>query len=270
MKRLLFVVLLLAGASVTAASPARAEVCSGTSGVTVIVQFPDGHIESGCAPGDPATGIQALTRAGFRPTPVPGQQGATVCQINDQPAAGEQCWQPPNYWAYFYAQRGGSWTYSDYGAGNRDPKPGTVEGWKFGGSRANPPSTAPPSKPASPTTPHPTGAPRPTAGASNPVVKPASSGRPSSSATPSAAGASASRAATPTATSTDAATSAATAKETDQPAASQDAADASGALNASSGTVDDPSGDRSWVWGLGLVAVLAGTAAATAIRRRKA
>jgi len=265
-KRVLFVVLLFAG-TVAIPVPAQAAVCSGTSGVSVIVQFPDGHIETGCAPGDPANGIQALTGAGFTYDPVPGQQGATVCHINGQPAAGEKCWQPPDYWAYFYAQRGGEWTYSTYGPGNRDPKPGTVEGWKFGGSATNKPSMAPPGSPASTPTAHPTTS-HPTSVASNPVVKPTTTGHPTAGTTPTAPDATANPDATgtptsgPSSSSTDPGAPAADWSATGG-VATEDVArqvpDAKAATNS-----------KSWIWGLVLIGAIGAGAGTIAIRRRRA
>jgi len=56
-------------------------------------------------------------------------------------------------WSYWYAPRGGSWTYSSEGASTRDPAPGTVEGWAFGdGAR---PGVNPPARPAAPPPPPP-------------------------------------------------------------------------------------------------------------------
>jgi len=259
----LFAVLLLAGAFAVPA-PAQAAACSGTSGVSVVVQFPDGHIETGCAPGDPSTGIQALKGAGFTPEPVPGQMGATVCRINGQPAAGEPCWQPPNYWAYFYAQRGGPWIYSDYGAGNRDPKPGTVEGWKFGGSRTNPPSTAPPGTPAPTPTPHPT-TPHPTTGASS-SVKPGTTAHPGAGTSPTAPDATAATGGTAVPT----AGPSATATDDGAPTAGPTVTDGAAAPRASSNAAKaTSSSSKSWVWGLLLIGVLGAGAGVTAVRRRR-
>jgi hypothetical protein len=259
----LFAVLMLAGAFAVPA-PAQAAACSGTSGVSVVVQFPDGHIETGCAPGDPSTGIQALKGAGFTPEPVPGQMGATVCRINGQPAAGEPCWQPPNYWAYFYAQRGGSWIYSDYGAGNRDPKPGTVEGWKFGGSRSNPPSTAPPGTPALTPTPDPT-TPHPTTGASS-SVKPGTTAHPGAGTSPTAPDATAATGGTAALT----AGPSATATDDGAPTAGPTVTDGAAAPRASSNAAKaTSSSSKSWVWGLLLIGVLGAGAGVTAVRRRR-
>ena len=129
----------------TAAAPAPVApgaACSGTSGVTVVVDFAalGGGTQVRCAPGDPGSGLEALSSAGFAYGFVPRRPGM-VCTIDSRP---DPCNGAPAdaYWSYWHAPRGGSWTYSNEGAGTRDPAPGSVEGWAFGaGAR---PSTAPP------------------------------------------------------------------------------------------------------------------------------
>ncbi|PPK63080.1 hypothetical protein V5P93_005224 [Actinokineospora auranticolor] len=118
------------------AAPAQAAACSGTSGVTVIVDFTavGGTIQTACALGDPASGLAALTGAGFTYGFVPRQPGF-VCQINTKP---NPCNGAPvtAYWSYWHGTPGGSWTYSTSGAGAYNPAPGTVEGWAFGAGTA--------------------------------------------------------------------------------------------------------------------------------------
>lgn len=126
------------------APAAHAAVCSPGSGVSVIVDFGQlGSVKSGCAAGSPATGLKALSGAGFGYSYVPGQTGM-ICRIDSLP---DPCpGTPPvdKYWSYWIADRGGSWTYSSKGAGNRTPPPGSVDGWAFGAG--NPPAQAPPAK----------------------------------------------------------------------------------------------------------------------------
>ncbi|UVS79310.1 hypothetical protein [Actinokineospora sp. UTMC 2448] len=154
---------LVATASTVVWAPsAAAAACSGTAGVTVVVDFGSlgGGTRVACAPGDPSSGMGALSGAGFGYTGVSSHPGM-VCKINGQPAA-EACRRPPPttaYWSYWYATRGGSWTYSSTGAGYRDPAPGTVEGWAFGAG--SPPGTPPPAPAPAPKPPPP--APEPTA-----------------------------------------------------------------------------------------------------------
>lgn len=145
--------------AVAVAAPASAAACSGTTGVTVVVDFGSSTTVA-CAPGDPTSGLDALAKAGFSVTQVQRQPGF-VCRINGAPSSAGCVNTPPAsaYWAYFHASRGGSWSYSSLGAGSYDPKPGSVEGWKFGSGGA--PGTAPPAKTATSTS-KPTSTPRKT------------------------------------------------------------------------------------------------------------
>ncbi|GGN16382.1 hypothetical protein GCM10011609_66500 [Lentzea pudingi] len=137
MRRMLAVLALVASSFVVT-SPASAAPCAG---VKVVVDFAalGGGVQTGCAAGDPATGLTALTGAGFTYSFVPRQPGF-VCRVNALP---NPCTMPTTsaYWSYWHATPGGSWTYSTSGAGSYDPAPGTVEGWAFGPGTA--PSTAP-------------------------------------------------------------------------------------------------------------------------------
>jgi hypothetical protein len=155
---------------VVAASPASAAACSGTSGVTVVVDT-GGSISTRCASGDPATAWKALTAAGFGTTPVQTFPGA-LCQINGYPDTSCVRMPPASaYWAFFHAKRGGSWTYSSSGVSSYDPAPGTVVGFKFGSGGQ--PGIAPP-EPTATSKPAPTTAkPKPTTAAPKPTSKPA-------------------------------------------------------------------------------------------------
>ena len=132
--------LIAAAAALVPASPAAAVECDG-----VIVVVDPGPLRGDptvrCAPGEPSSGYEALRGAGHTVEDVPGQPGL-VCTIDGRP---DPCRISSSaYWSYWHADQGGSWTYSNVGAGNRAPPPGTVEGWRFGdGSSA--PSLAPPS-----------------------------------------------------------------------------------------------------------------------------
>jgi hypothetical protein len=151
--------LLVAAAGLAVGAPAaQAATCSGSSGVTVVVDFGSlgGGVHVGCAGGDPRSGLAALTGAGHGYAFVPRQLGF-VCQIDARP---NPCNGAPAtaYWSYWHGARG-SWTYSTVGAGVYDPKPGTVEGWAFGAGRQ--PGIAPPAAPAPPPAPEPTTRPAP-------------------------------------------------------------------------------------------------------------
>ena len=122
------------------AAPA-AHAAAACTGVAVVVDFRSlgGGAQSGCAAGDPVSGLAALSGAGFGYAFAPS---GLVCQINHQP---ELCPRvPPTtaYWSYWHAQPGGSWVYSNTGAGGYNPAPGSVEGWSFGAGQ--PPGIAPP------------------------------------------------------------------------------------------------------------------------------
>lgn len=271
MKRTLLAALLLGGSAVPAAlalaGPAEAAACSGTSGVTVVVQFPDGHTETGCAPGDPSSGSQALQSAGFSVAYVSGS--GFVCRIDGAPASDPCDRTPPKsaYWAYFHAQPGGSWSYSSSGAGGYNPKPGSVEGWRFGDGDA--PSTAPPGGAAPPTpkpstTPKPT--PRPTPRPSSTVAAPDSTGTPGAAAPSGSATASGTATDTPTSSATGTPTPGA--PETAPTADATDLTSSSGPVSTDDAPAASSSSGVSWVWGVGLLAVLAAVGGAVAIRRR--
>jgi hypothetical protein len=130
------------GLAVATAAPASAAACSGTTGVTVVVDYGPlgGGVKVTCAPGDPTSGLTALTGAGNTYAFVPRFPGF-VCQINVKP---NPCNGGPStaYWSYWHAPRHGSWTYSSSGAGSYNPAPNTVEGWAFGAGTK--PSITPP------------------------------------------------------------------------------------------------------------------------------
>jgi hypothetical protein len=127
---------------------AHAAACTGSTGVTVVVDFAalGGGVQVGCRLGDPSTGLAALTGAGFTVTGTQRWGLAFVCRINGKPtAATEPCVNTPPataYWSYWHAIPGGTWSYSTVGASSYNPAQGTVEGWAFGAGAA--PSITPP------------------------------------------------------------------------------------------------------------------------------
>ncbi len=176
---MLAAVLLGGGQAVPAASAATGGACPGTTGVTVVVDFASlgGGVVIGCAPGAPASGLAALVKAGFPYVEVSTVPGF-VCRIGGLPGPDTQnCSNTPPanaYWTYWHASRGGSWAYSQAGAGYVKPAQGSVEGWAFlSGTTLTAPSAAPPAaaqptpKPTLQPTPKPTpkatATPRPTA-----------------------------------------------------------------------------------------------------------
>lgn len=163
--------------------------CPTASGVTVVVDFQQlgGGVKVRCATGGADTGFQALDRSGFSWTPTVRFPGF-LCRIDGVPADDPCQTTPPTtrYWSYWNATRGGTWCYGNFGAGNRTPPAGTVEGWSMsldrGTSSAPEPRVAPPAwvpgaprtmpdstcsqgpAPTTTPTPPPTTAPGPTAG----------------------------------------------------------------------------------------------------------
>lgn len=144
---LLTALLAAIGGVTLVSAPAQAAGCTGTSGVTVVVDFTalGGAVERGCALGDPATGLAALQSAGFVATGTQRWGLAFICRINGLPtAATESCVNTPPataYWSYWHAQPGGTWGYSAAGASSYNPAPGSVEGFSFGSGAA--PSVTP-------------------------------------------------------------------------------------------------------------------------------
>ncbi|HET7014544.1 MAG TPA: hypothetical protein VFI65_11570 [Streptosporangiaceae bacterium] len=125
-----------------AARAAGAAKCSGKTGINVVVDFTKlkGKVKIGCDRKKPASGLAALTRAGFSYTFVPRQPGF-ICTIDRKP---NKCNGAPTsaYWSYWHAKPHGKWMYSKLGAGSFHPKPGMVEGWAFG--KGKPPKISPP------------------------------------------------------------------------------------------------------------------------------
>lgn len=285
MKRTLSAGLLLATALATlwlvpGAASAASGACTSDQDVTVLVQFPD-RTETGCATGDPGTGVEALEQAGFPVVIAQGSGAGAVCRIDGYPGNNNCGRMPPAnaYWAYFQGDPGGGWTYSTEGAGTRRPSPGEVEGWRFGSGSAptSTPPQAPRPTPVTPprATPKPT--PRATAGAtSRATPRPGSGGgsqlEPGTSggtAQPTASGT-----ATLTGTTAPTAPAAATGTATAIPSAGVSPTPTAGTVASASGGVDDAapaaksSGGLSWIWGLVLLVVLAGAGGVVAVRRR--
>jgi hypothetical protein len=165
--------LALAPVAVPTVATAASE-CTTESGVLVVVDFGDGRVGSGCAPGDPASGLDAAAQAGFV---LSYNTAGMVCQVEGHPG---QC--PPSppfdaYWSFWHGVPAGGWRYATVGAGQHDPAPGSVLGWRFGGGgQVAPahPGTAP-APPPPPPAPSPTPRPEP---APSPHASPAPTPRP--------------------------------------------------------------------------------------------
>lgn len=128
----------LMASAVALAAPASADVTETCQdGVLVVVDFTDlgGEVETGCAPGDPSSGREALELAGFEP--VDGSFAGMVCTIDGQP---DPCPEEfdGNFWAYWQVVDG-EWVSSQVGLDEADPTPGGVEGWRYNDGSVPPP-----------------------------------------------------------------------------------------------------------------------------------
>lgn len=125
--------------------------CTSADGVTVVIDFQElgGGIHVRCAPGPVESGFAALSRAGIDYQTTIRFPGF-LCKIAGKPANDPCINASPAtaYWSYWLASRGGVWCYSNWGAGNRTPPPGSVEGWSFSlnktASTSPPPGITPP------------------------------------------------------------------------------------------------------------------------------
>ena len=79
---------------VVAAAPASAAACSGTSGVTVVVDT-GSSTSTRCASGDPSSALKALTSAGFGVDYPQQFPGSVVCRINGYPSSDPCVRMPP-------------------------------------------------------------------------------------------------------------------------------------------------------------------------------
>lgn len=156
----------LAGTIVAGATPASAAgyagICTGAdalTGVTVVVDFQELDGNGGVAaptitrcspnasPGTQRTGIKALQDAGIAVAGTVQWGLGFVCRLENRPSSTEAiprttnpayheaCVKTPPaeaYWSYWHANGAGTtWTYSSYGALNRNVIPGGFEGWSF-------------------------------------------------------------------------------------------------------------------------------------------
>jgi hypothetical protein len=119
--------------------------CSTTVGTIVAVDFSPwtDTVERGCAV-QLSTEYAAMHAAGFT-TAGDGTDGpAFVCRIDDDPPPSVQpCLTTPPadaYWSFWYADAGqDNWTYSEQGAMDFEPQPGSVTAWIFGSTSTRPP-----------------------------------------------------------------------------------------------------------------------------------
>ncbi|ANZ35791.1 hypothetical protein BBK82_06520 [Lentzea guizhouensis] len=250
--------LFLALALVIASAVPVPALAAGCDGVTVVVDFRGlgGGVQQGCAPGSPASGVAALSAAGFGYAYATRQQGF-VCRINGKPGNDvDKCvtTSPATaYWSYWHAPAGGSWAYSNQGAASRVPPRGSVEGWAFGAGEQ--PGIAPPAAPAPPPP-----APKPQVPA--PVNPPAAQPQPTPGVTTTPPAPVSSSAVAPTSESVAPSSSAAVGTTTA-------AAEESAAVEEKAQQVVEESG-TSWVWTLaGLLVIVALVVAGSLVARRR-
>ena len=169
-------------ALVAGPSPARGaedtnRACDNDQDVTIVVDFDSlgGGVNVRCAPQPIKNGFDVFRNANVSYETVSGSD--FVCRIAARPGPDtEDCVNTPPgdaYWSYWYAVRGGEWTYSKRGPGARKPPPGSFEGWTFKtGDNAQPPRYPVPGPLTSPTTSAPAPAPAPAPGPTDTTVAP--------------------------------------------------------------------------------------------------
>ncbi|VEI03423.1 Uncharacterised protein [Acidipropionibacterium jensenii] len=119
--------------SPTSTGPNQAQ-CTASGGVWVIVDLPDAIMAANCAP-HPADGIDALSQIGVTATPTSKN---LICELQGRPI--NSCSKDKGfdrktkeYWAYWHRSTPQApWIYSERGANNYHPQPGSVEGWRWG------------------------------------------------------------------------------------------------------------------------------------------
>jgi hypothetical protein len=262
---------------VAAAWPASAAACSGSTGVTVVVDT-GGSISTKCASGDPSSALSALKAAGFSVTYPQQYPGSVVCRVNGYPSS-DPCVRMPAadaYWAFFHAKRGGSWVYSSSGVASYDPAPGSVVGFRFGSGQQ--PGIAPPAatRTSTPTPTKTTAKPKPTTSKPKPTTPKPTTPEATSAPPPAPDGTSPSSSAkalrsaspTPAASATASASASPSSSATDASSASPSATASDLAAAPTSADADDGSGPGTLIAGGALVALVAGGAGYAAWKRR--
>lgn len=120
---LLATVLAASGLALVAVTPSGAQVtepvvsgepCALGEGVTVVVDFTDepgdADIVVGCAPGEQATGFDAVTAAGF---PHEVDHSGFLCQVQGVPSSGTPC-DPQGFWSSWDLSEG-TWAFASTG-----------------------------------------------------------------------------------------------------------------------------------------------------------
>ncbi|MDP3891396.1 hypothetical protein [Nocardioides sp.] len=164
-----------------AAAPAQAAVCSGNTGVTVVV---DPHALGGgprtrCVENGGGKAASELFPAAGEPLTYVQRQPGMVCRVSGAPADADCVNAPPAsaYWGLFWSDgKSGAWNYSTVGVGGLTvPAGGSVAfSWQTGSRTppsVKPPVASAPTQPA-PTTSSPKPAPKPAPKTSGPAPAP--------------------------------------------------------------------------------------------------
>ncbi len=101
--------------------------CLAAEQVWLLVQDIDGEVLANQCVGTPSSGEEALANGGMQ---IRFGNGRLICSLSGHP---EQC--PAtftgSYWNYLHGEAGTPYTYSQEGAANRTPGPGTIEAWCY-------------------------------------------------------------------------------------------------------------------------------------------
>ncbi|WP_139977926.1 hypothetical protein [Nocardioides litoris] len=153
------------------AAPAQAAACTGSTGVTVVVdpKALGGGVQGGCVPGGGGrTASSLFPAAGFALTYVQRQPGF-VCRVAGKPASDRCVSTPPAsaYWGLWWSDgRSGRWTYSSLGAGSLEVPDGGYVAFAWDATSGEAPPSYAATKRVSggsaPATPAPTRTPEPT------------------------------------------------------------------------------------------------------------
>lgn len=136
------------GLALVMAPPAAAAPCSGTSGVTAVVDFNQlgGGVTAGCAPdGHGDVALRVFDEAGYTQQAHP-EMGHFVCRIEGRPAAGEPCAEEDAFWSLWWSDgESGEWVFSQQGASSLRLRDGWYVAWSWheGTGKATPPDVVP-------------------------------------------------------------------------------------------------------------------------------
>ncbi|MBI5957584.1 MAG: ABC transporter substrate-binding protein [Chloroflexi bacterium] len=148
----ILILFILAVLSVLTALPSFAQDDPLPVKVGVVIQGPEGKLETYCVDLDPekTMGLDALAATGLEVNSSGGAMGAMVCRIDSVgcSAPDESCFcqceggNTCAYWSYFHLN-GANWQYSPVGAAGYKLEQGAVEGWWWRDNRITDEGTLP-------------------------------------------------------------------------------------------------------------------------------